>query len=489
MSEIDRIPASAWLLMNQFVDGGISDDDMARLERTLSESAAARELLVELCQFHALLEVSVRTDRLIETVASRRAAAPQTVAGADVPAQRKPASMARREPPRTSAIAAFLGDGPRIALWTTAAATVALIWAVGHQRRAPQPPRQPPVEQTAEQPAAARRPELATIRMQSGAAKVSLGALGSITVEGPVDLEMLGERRARLNQGKIRMRVVDQAGEPFVVETPHGEIVEQTSELAIDVEARFTGVVVFDGDADVRTPSVAHRVNNALHTQRLSAGDGVVLGTGGRLDRIMSIVSGPATFAHNYAARKGLDAPLIVDVTDNLAASDTRKFYEIVPGGLAEDAPAYVDRLNHDWNGMTQQGMPPYLIGADYVKPFNDDRVYAEMQITVTLARPARLFVFFDDRVATPEWLERDFVDTGDDIGIDMGVHFRDGKRLVDAPRGEGPGNSVEARMSVWERRLPEGGSVTLGSNHSQKLGTTTMYGIASLPLEGGPSY
>ena len=36
-------------------------------------------------------------------------------------------------------------------------------------------------------------------------------------------------------------------------------------------------------------------------------------------------------------------------------------YYEIVPQGMQEDSLVFVDRIAHECNGITEQGMPEYL--------------------------------------------------------------------------------------------------------------------------------
>jgi len=53
---------------------------------------------------------------------------------------------------------------------------------------------------------------------------------------------------------------------------------------------------------------------------------------------------------------------IITDIRDNVRDGVDAKFYRIVPGGLREDAPAYVDR-EHQWNGDRQkEGRVPALV-------------------------------------------------------------------------------------------------------------------------------
>ena len=82
----------------------------------------------------------------------------------------------------------------------------------------------------------------------------------------------------------------------------------------------------------------------------------------GDLRRFMSLAASdlptfgkPSVPADNYR-------PVITKVRDNLRTSDTKRYYEIVPRGMRENALAYVDRREHEWNGLDARGMPAYLI-------------------------------------------------------------------------------------------------------------------------------
>jgi hypothetical protein len=269
------------------------------------------------------------------------------------------------------------------------------------------------------------------------------------------------------------------------VDTASREAVSPGTEFGLDVcTDRRTEVVVFRGAVGLRLAK-RDRLNKQARVQRLAQGDGVVIDERGQIDRIMSIVTGDAAaFRRDSEPRTGAFVPVIVQVSDNLRASDTKKFYEIVPGGMREDALAYVDRPEHDWNGVDTRGMPAYLIGADYIKPFNADKRRRDVEITVTLGRPSRLFIFFDDRIPVPDWLREGFHDTGDDIALDVGpVDFGPGKVPIVVKRGFGPGNLVDDRMSVWERIVDKPGPNKLGLNGGITQ-SSTMYGIAAIPLK-----
>ncbi|HMO16414.1 MAG TPA: iron dicitrate transport regulator FecR, partial [Pirellulaceae bacterium] len=135
----------------------------------------------------------------------------------------------------------------------------------------------------------------------------------------------------------------------------------------------------------------------------------------------------------------------------------TAKYYRVIPRGFREDCRSYVDR-DHEWNGLDERGLPPFMVGGDYVMTFNDDKIVTEIEIAVTLSQPATLYVLLDDRVEPPEWLKRDFVDTNWDVGSDDG--WPDG----DISTGIGPGVSIDHVCSVWKRDVYESTTVVLGS-------------------------
>jgi len=135
--------------------------------------------------------------------------------------------------------------------------------------------------------------------------------------------------------------------------------------------------------------------------------------------------------------------------------------------------------------------MPSYLSGADYVRTFNDDKMRNDVEIEVLLGRPARLFVFYDRRLKVPDWLAKDFQDTGQEIGQDLGRISHPGSRQgnrLNWKAEEGPGRSIDLRFSIWERRVNEPGIIHLGaSGNFKRRSAAGMYGIAAVALEPEP--
>ena len=314
------------------------------------------------------------------------------------------------------------------------------------------------------------------VRIDSGTARLRLPNVGYIIVDGPAELELVTPMRIRLDRGRIRVRVTEPTGHGFVVVTPHGEVVDLGTEFGVEVaDVRATELVVFEGAVDLRMPGAAARKPSV---ERLTGGEGIRFGRDGRFERIMSINTGHvATFQRAIDANSSGGAPVILDVSDNLRTKETKRFYEIVHGGLEEDALAYVDRP-YQWNGVDRSGMPEFLIGADYVKTFNDYK-RRSFQITLELAQPADLYVFWDDLVSPMDWLRKDFVDTGLDIGVDE-ERFEP-YRTRPGVIGAGPGVKVDKNYSIWRRRVSTPGPVYLGPVSPDGLSSISMYGIAAV--------
>jgi hypothetical protein len=323
--------------------------------------------------------------------------------------------------------------------------------------------------------------QVRSLKLESGAATLAIANVGHVVVEGPAEFDFLSPKRARLTYGRIKMRVTEETGRGFVVETPGGEVIDLGTEFGIDVDrGGKTSLAVFEGKVDLRRPT-AHPGDTG-GVEHFEVGEGAVVSNLGEVDRLMSIVTGnSATFRHEVDGADSSRTPMISKVTDNLRKAQTKKFYEIIPRGLREDAMRYVDRPEVDWNGVGPEGMPPYLIGADYVKTFNDLKMRSDVRISVAVARPVRLFIFFDDRLESPAWLTKEFHNTGDKIGADFGRWKRNSKNYAVA---KGAGVSIDAIFSVWERIVEHPGTVQLGHNTGKDPQTSSMYGIAAVPWE-----
>jgi hypothetical protein len=472
MRHANSAPHEFWALLNAKLDGTLTDDDVDRLEQFLDGDFGLQSLYRNYCQLHINLEEETRAQRVVETARIARSVnrLQQPTPGATAAARAVDIDAVPLQRPRT-----------RRPNWLgiSACAVAVALMLMFLVRRNDNPPAG---QQAAANPES--NVDVITVRLASDESRyLPIGNIGNIHIQGPAHLELYGTSRAKLLDGRIKVRITDPRGRGFVVETPQGKVTDLGTEFGVDVskgsKGANTGVVVFEGSVDLAVPGDG--AQRGAQIQRLVQGEGLSVSNAGQMDRIMNIVTGEvSTFSPRGETRRNGVKPVIVDVFDNIRAPDVLNFYEIVPGGLQEDALAYVDRPAHDWSGVDERGIPPYLIGADYVKMFNADKMRNDVQISVTVSCPARLFIFADNRVVPPRWLRINFRDTGDEIGHDCGRFILNGKEFFKLNRGIGPGKSIDSNCSIWQRVVAGPETIVLGPNFGNS-DLTTMYGIAAI--------
>ncbi|WP_437205164.1 FecR domain-containing protein [Planctomicrobium sp. SH664] len=328
------------------------------------------------------------------------------------------------------------------------------------------------------------------IQLEAGQIGLSFESGTSMTLVGPAELEIHSVSRVSLRHGIAATRVETEEGRGFRVLTPTTDVVDLGTEFGIRVDpSGETDLVVVEGAVDF-TPT-SQRGESPSAPQRLFIGEGARILKSGQWERISSIQSGVYPFGNVITSPRSSRPPVIVGVTDDVRSPKSAKFYHICHEGLDEDAQAFVDR-KFQWNGVTKEGLPYFLRGADYIKTFNSDKL-RNRTITVDLAGPAMLYVFLDDRVPVPGWLSQSFENTGYQIGIDENVipemSYLEVQTGVIELLGIGPGVSVDRTCSVWRRRVDQGGKVILKALPRERVNVNiptewrTMYGIAAQPL------
>ncbi|MEA3207442.1 MAG: hypothetical protein QOE70_499 [Chthoniobacter sp.] len=306
----------------------------------------------------------------------------------------------------------------------------------------------------------------AKLDLASGRFRFSTSAGALVSVTAPARLEVVNSMRLRVVSGRVTADVPERA-HGFTIETADARVVDLGTRFGVEASADGrTSVVVFEGKVDVARDGTAQ-------PQRLTQGEAVRLENGKSAARIENVHRGARP--DDWSLREG--PGLIRHVRDNLRASDSTKFYEIVEHGLVEDTRAYVDR-DHQWNGMDAAGMPEILRGADLVRTFNNDKRATDLEITVELSRPATLYLFLDKK-PPPAWVDTaGFTDTGTKIGLDEGPSAN---RAVTTATGAA--NSIDRIFSVWKLEVGEPRTVQLGPPREGATGAKAMYGIAAKPL------
>jgi hypothetical protein len=324
------------------------------------------------------------------------------------------------------------------------------------------------------------------IGLKSGLIELTFDCGAQMLVRGPAKLTVLGPLKVKVASGQFTTRVGKDA-RGFTLVTPAGRVIDLGTEFGLILDERGgMAVAVFEGIVDIE---YANSKQNAPASRRLVAGEAVRVGSEGQLKRLVAIDSD--TFPRlDKPAAKPQPRRVIEAVSDNVRLPDSAQFYEVVPGGFQEGARAYVDRL-HEWSGMPMEGMPTELVGADYVKTFNNDKCRTDFRLDIKLAGPADLYVFIDDRVQVPEWVVRQFEPTGWKIGMHEtpkpGVTAR---RQSPAAAEVDPGKRIDNTFSVWRLLVPHDQTIELGSSRKydpkrirplSPWSQTSMYGIAAV--------
>lgn len=301
-----------------------------------------------------------------------------------------------------------------------------------------------------------------------------------VVIRGPAVFEVRAFDRAYSGLGKITARV-GKTGEGFVLETPAAKVIDLGTEFSVEVTATgATDVAVIRGLVDISAEGPER--DGSAKPWRLRQGEALQVDMKGSFNRVMTIPSDRFPTRAGDAGSRAGGVPVIMDVRDN-GAANVRKFYRIVRTGLHEDSPAFVDR-NHQWNGVSEAGIPDFLAGIEYVMPYNDDKFLERLELSIELGRAAVLYVFLSDNVPAPRWLTEDFIDTGIDIGLDEASSRFKRERSID----DGPGRSIDTVFSVWQREIPEATTVTLGPIQMERgRDGSNMYGIAAAPLVSTP--
>lgn len=478
MNSGHSLPNDAWARIDDLLNGKLDAEQIKLLDRALKDNPEAQKEYAEYCQMHINLAIEQCTSRSVQ-VFLRSIDDPQPDHSRAVPALTS--DVAAREHGTITSCFSSYGISIGICAFAVVAGfllTVSIIFGPTDQQLAGQ--------QNVQSPAA---PLLTSHTIDDGSSTtLEIPAVGKVTLYGPAQFQFLSPMRARLDRGRLRMRVTEKSGHGFVIETPDGEITDLGTEFGVDVSSgKDSALAVFEGVVDLKISD--SRSKTMTRVERLLGGDGVLFNKSGQLDRLKSIMTGDGAkfLVRGESSAVSFDNPIIVDVYDSLPLNSTKRCYEIVPKGMKDDALAFVDRLEHEWNGISRAGrMPKYLVGGDYVKTFND-HWRNDFEMTVVLSRPACLYVLFDKRLTIPKWLKERFKPTYDIIGLDTGrYHSSDPGTSPDRIRGVGAGQSIDHEFTVWKQVVKAAGPVVLGRNgvYKSQPQRATMYGVVATEIE-----
>jgi hypothetical protein len=316
------------------------------------------------------------------------------------------------------------------------------------------------------------------LQMPEGSFRFRLGSGVVVGVTGPAELQFFNAMHLRVIRGKVTADVGEE-GKGFIVDTAQTRVVDLGTRFGVDVaDSGHTDVVVFQGEVELYDTAVKSGAKRNSSVSRLVEGEAVRVNVAKEVSRISSISSGPEGDDEWSTSGVSDGVSTISAVHDNLHNPKSNFYYRILRGGMREDARAFIAK-RHEWNGLDEKGLPAWLVGADLVQTFPSGDRNGTLQITVTTAMPAELYVIVDSRVPAPSWLTDGFQDTGARIGLENAPLPDSGIET-----GSGPGSGNLAPFAVWKRVLPQAGDYVLGA---PPLGPEDrphwMYGIAARKL------
>lgn len=327
---------------------------------------------------------------------------------------------------------------------------------------------------------------LQRLEMQTGSLRFRVSSGAVLDFEGPVSLEFLNPMRLRLERGSINTDVGSEA-KGFVVETPTANVLDIGTRFGTSVCADgSTDIAVFEGEVQVYRAGLPLSQESRLaslvegEAARMSARDA-------KLERVNML-----TLKGGRLQVRGLnspDSPVVLNVSDNIKQANFYRCYTILPGGMAEGALASLSLKAHlqlKWRSMPGQPFPEELNGADLIGTFQsfarrERGGTSKNDISLDLSRPCAVYILFDTQATPPNWLQRDFRDTG--LRVRSGPWGKFAREVRD-PEPDANGE-LNLTHSVWRRDVLSAATVNLGPPGNP--GTSypyAMYGVAVKALK-----
>ncbi|MGC4017712.1 MAG: FecR domain-containing protein [Luteolibacter sp.] len=299
--------------------------------------------------------------------------------------------------------------------------------------------------------------------------RLSSGAV--VDVEGPASISLLSPLLMHVVSGSVTADVGEDA-KGFAVTTNSARVVDLGTRFGVSINPKGdTDVVVFEGEVEVHPPPTE---SSDRQIADLNEGEAIQVDARQTAKRLSAI-----PLREDSRAMLSPDAArdlIVTGVTDNIIEAGDRRFYGILPGGMREGARPYVAAYKPRWQPLPGKSFPAELTGADLIATFAADRRDSNHQITLEVAKPCTVYIMADTRTPPPEWLTRDFRDSG--------------LRLRSGPWG--PDSAIASKLqpdahgryfvgyAVWSRKITSPGRVTLGPPRGNNTPSQhAMYGIA----------
>ena len=423
-------------LIARYLAGVASADEMLQLEARLNADATLRREFLSHANVDATLQASVQPDSMEE------------------PMKKKPAMRWRSGVTWLAAAAAVIAVSWSAFWWNTGGVKVDVLaisgskassWTIGSTRR------------------------LRDLVLADGAAQVRLANGVVLDLVAPVRLRFEDAMHARVLAGSVTADV-GPTGSGFTLDTPSARVVDLGTRFGVSVlEDGDTDVAVFQGKVEVHEPAAATREASVI---TLRAGDSVRVSSQARVRRQALIATrGESAFVMEPPPPDAL----VTGVDDDIEENDFRSFYTIQRGALRPGVRPYSTLGRPRWQAMPGAEFPTELVGADVIGTFSADRHERDLRLGITVSRPCTVYVMLDTRGGAPNWVRRDFTDTG--LKLRSGPWS--GNPVVQGMTADANGE-IHVDYTLWKKRVTAPGTFTLGPPYP--IGEAThraMYGIA----------
>jgi len=243
------------------------------------------------------------------------------------------------------------------------------------------------------------RLHLRALVLPEGSVDMKLGSGVRLECQAPLMARFEHPMRLHLSRGRVDVDVGDD-GFGFTVVTPAGEVVDLGTKFSVNASADGeVRVAVFSGQVELR-----HKQSGAVN---LFDGEAVRLTKSQAPRRLHSVE------IRNRGLGDSRQAAVISGVSDNVKGPKLRRFYGLVPCGMRDGVRAFRDRRETRWQAEPGDVFPEELVGADLIQTFQRHRFRQDFRMTFATSQPSRIYVFYDARYSPPDWLARDFVNTG----------------------------------------------------------------------------
>lgn len=300
---------------------------------------------------------------------------------------------------------------------------------------------------------------------------MQLGLANGVVLDlvGPVRMRFADAMHAEVLAGSVTADV-GPTGSGFTLDTPSARVVDLGTRFGVSVLGDGdTDVAVFNGMVEVREPRGAAATTPPVI---LKAGDSVRMSS-------RSLMRRQALIATRGESAFTIEPPpsdaLVTGVSDNLEGNDVRSFYTIQRGAMKPGVRPYSTLGRPRWQAPPGAEFPAELIGADVIGTFSADRHERDLTLNVAVARACTVYVMLDTRGEVPEWVRRDFTDTG--LVLRSGPWT--GNPVVQGMTADAKGE-IHVTYTLWKKIQPAAGTITLGPPYpSGEAAHRAMYGIA----------